>query len=152
MSQPFVPDARQTDPLIQKFMINTGGGRYKCTECPDFDFTCFGNLRAHIECHHYSPGYKCQFCEKVFRIRNVHSRHVKKHLLQYQFNNWEIKGFCRILLFIEIDSSVWDQNQLKQLKKNHAIKLKNTRAHMASKRFSPGYSCPLCNQEFKIKT
>lgn len=38
------------------------------------------NLRAHIEAHHYSPGYTCAICERTMTTRNAYKGHMKiKH-------------------------------------------------------------------------
>ena len=66
------------DDQLQWYMVRVQAGYFKCRECPDLDFRCSGNLRAHVESHHYSPGYKCPNCQKMFKIRNVYSKHVKK--------------------------------------------------------------------------
>eukprot|EP00093_Oithona_nana_P011683 11683.XXX_701324_705092_1 [CDS] Oithona nana genome sequencing. len=36
------------------------------------------NLRSHIESKHYSPGYKCQFCGRLFKIMKSCRWHEKK--------------------------------------------------------------------------
>jgi transposase-like protein len=50
---------------------------HKCIVCPQFDFSCSANLRAHVELHHYTPGYRCNVCEKMFKKSKDATAHVK---------------------------------------------------------------------------
>ena len=60
--------------------ITKGGyaGKFKCIECPHLDFACSANVRAHVEYHHFSPGYTCKNCNKTYKVRTVLVKHLKK--------------------------------------------------------------------------
>ena len=44
------------------------------------DFACSANVKAHVEYHHYSPGYPCPNlnCSKVYKVKTVLVKHLKK--------------------------------------------------------------------------
>ena len=63
---------------IRSYMVKVQPGFYRCNLCPNLDFSCSGNLKAHVESQHYSPGYSCNNCSKVFKIKNVLTKHLKK--------------------------------------------------------------------------
>ena len=54
-------------------------GKYKCKECPHLEFTWIGNIKGHVEYYHYSPGYQCNVCNKVYKVRRAFVKHIKKH-------------------------------------------------------------------------
>ena len=63
---------------IEDFYYKPKPACYRCKKCPDVEFKCHGNIKAHVESKHYSPGYKCDTCEKVFKIENVLRSHRRK--------------------------------------------------------------------------
>ena len=69
---------KEAQEKIKSYMLKVKPGLYRCKLCIDLDFACTGNLKAHIESQHYSPGYTCGNCSKVFRIKNTVANHVKK--------------------------------------------------------------------------
>ena len=63
---------------IKTFMSKIEGTKiHKCIVCPQFDFSCSANLRAHVELHHYTPGYRCNACGKTFKKSKDATAHVK---------------------------------------------------------------------------
>ena len=64
------------DQLLSEFIIRISPREFKCAGCQMGDFKFLSNLRAHIEAKHYSPGYKCPHCNKVFRIRKSYTQHL----------------------------------------------------------------------------
>ena len=73
---------------IKTYMIKVQPGYWKCAICVDVDFTCSGNVRAHVESHHYSPGYTCPLCKKILKIKNVYTKHIKTCASKAQAVNW----------------------------------------------------------------
>ena len=58
-------------------------GFYQCRVCPDYKQKSSGNMRAHVESKHYTPGYNCKVCGKYFRIQislHNHNRTCKAAL------------------------------------------------------------------------
>ena len=53
-----------------KTYIGREGRMYTCKICQQV-FTCFGNVEAHIHSRHYSPGYSCVKCCRVFKSRKT---------------------------------------------------------------------------------
>ena len=66
------------DQILSEFMVKIGPNAFKCAGCQADGFKFSSNLRAHIEAKHYSPGYTCSMCRKVFRIRKAYTQHLKK--------------------------------------------------------------------------
>merc|ERR1712173_473164 len=63
---------------IRAYITRDFPGLFKCVECPHLDFACSANVKAHVEYHHYSPGYQCKNCNKVYKVRTVLVKHLKK--------------------------------------------------------------------------
>ena len=53
-------------------------GLFKCDDC-GFTAKNSSNMRSHVESKHYSPGYHCSICGKVFKLRNAMKQHYKKY-------------------------------------------------------------------------
>ena len=51
-------------------------GKFYCKTC-GFVEKHTSNMRAHIESKHYSPGYNCPHCGRIFKISNTLRRHLK---------------------------------------------------------------------------
>ena len=68
----------QGEDNVQEFYYKPRPGIYHCKYCPGLEFKCQGNVRAHVESKHYSPGYKCENCNKIFKIRNCFLTHRRK--------------------------------------------------------------------------
>jgi len=64
---------------IKELMGKTAEGYHLCNACGSVQRNST-NLRTHVESHHYSPGYKCTRCYRVFKIRNSWRVHVKKQV------------------------------------------------------------------------
>ena len=62
--------------IIDSYVERVQSGLWLCRACHK-DFTCSGNVRAHVEAKHYSPGYDCPHCGKYFKIRNNYTQHIK---------------------------------------------------------------------------
>ena len=62
---------------IRSYMVKVKPRFYRCKLCKNLDFACTSNLKAHIESRHYSPGYTCEKCSKLFNIRIVAVKHSK---------------------------------------------------------------------------
>ena len=62
-----------------KAYITRHMGKFKCIECPHLEFTHKANIVGHIEYYHYSPGYQCEICNKVYKVKRVMVKHLKKH-------------------------------------------------------------------------
>ena len=62
---------------IKELMGKTPDGLQLCNVCGKTERNST-NLRTHVESHHYSPGYKCERCYQVFKIRNSWRAHCKK--------------------------------------------------------------------------
>ena len=71
------------DAGIRSYFGRTAEGSLSCTGC-DYVNMYPNNLRSHIESKHYSPGYKCQFCGRLFKIMKSCRWHEKKCGIQYQ--------------------------------------------------------------------
>ena len=57
-------------------MINIGGGRWQCTDCPYLSNKSY-SMKRHIESKHVPPmEYTCQFCEKVVVGRSSYDNHT----------------------------------------------------------------------------
>ena len=57
-------------------MINLGGGRWQCTDCPYVSNKRY-NMKKHIESKHIIPTeYTCQLCEKVVLGRSAYDSHT----------------------------------------------------------------------------
>jgi len=67
------------DPRLKEYFGRDPVNRtHYCLACGHVSQTS-SNLRAHVESKHYSPWYRCRFCEKSFRLRNSRAAHEKKH-------------------------------------------------------------------------
>ena len=51
-------------------------GLYHCKVCGFFERNN-SNMRAHVESKHYSPGYPCPICGKIFKIHASKNLHYK---------------------------------------------------------------------------
>ena len=96
---------------IRSYMVKVQPGFYRCKLCIHFNFACTANLKAHIESRHYSPGYTCGKCSKVFKISNVARKHLKKCEQKLK------KKKCRKTTLMETG-----QTMKKRIKKENRIK------------------------------
>ena len=66
------------DQILSELMVKIGPNHFKCAGCQADGFKFSSNLRAHIEAKHYSPGYTCSLCQKLFKIRKAYTQHLKR--------------------------------------------------------------------------
>ena len=66
---------------VARLMVKIDTGKWQCKGCNDgIIHTKSSNLRAHIEANHYTPGYKCEICNRMMKSRNAYRSHMKiKH-------------------------------------------------------------------------
>ena len=69
-------DYEAVDKIKNFYERNQLDGFYYCNNCVYAD-KHFSNIRCHVESKHYSPGYPCSICGKVFKIRSSIRRHTK---------------------------------------------------------------------------
>ena len=67
--------------------IVTQSDTYSCSMC-GYSNSAKNDLKKHVETHLDTPGYQCQFCDKVFKTRNSLNTHqsVKHREQRRQFN------------------------------------------------------------------
>ena len=58
-------------------------GIFYCKVC-GFTDKHASNMKCHIESKHYSPGYSCPHCGRVFNIQNTLRRHIKMQNCQFE--------------------------------------------------------------------
>ena len=139
---------------IKELMGKTAEGYHLCNACGSVQRNST-NLRTHVESHHYSPGYKCTRCYRVFKIRNSWRVHVKK---QVCLKNWkEIKNFFLCHYFVGLDAGIRSyfgrtaEGSLSCTGCDYVnMYPNNLRSHIESKHYSPGYKCQFCGRLFKI--
>ena len=70
-------------------MTKDTDGKPMCSVC-NTNFSNSANLRGHVEAHHYSPGYACPTCFKVYKLRKSFTHHVKtyKHATLKQIRDY----------------------------------------------------------------
>ena len=61
---------------IKLYMGRTIDGLYVCRACGNLQKHA-SNMRTHVESKHYSPGYPCQTCGRVYKLRNTMTQHGK---------------------------------------------------------------------------
>ena len=64
-------------PKIVEYFGRSEQGLHMCLDC-GWTSDNTGNLRSHVESKHFSPGYKCRFCAKSFKLRNTRGQHEKR--------------------------------------------------------------------------
>ena len=74
----FFPD---NESRVRSYMEQIGRGYYKCRDC-EYGPSIYGNVKSHIESKHYSPGYVCMHCNKMYRMEKVMKTHQKKCCVQ----------------------------------------------------------------------
>ena len=62
---------------LAKYVLKIDPKMFKCAAC-GMASPFSSNIRAHVESQHYSPGYTCEFCSKMFKIRKSYNIHMKK--------------------------------------------------------------------------
>ena len=70
-------DREEDERIVESYMRKLGPRQHACKECPGKMFQNKGNLRAHIENFHYSPGYFCLKCGKRFKAQKNCKSHIK---------------------------------------------------------------------------
>ena len=73
----FITDREEDEQIVESFMQRLGNGQWVCRQCPEKISAHKGNLRAHVEASHHSPGYPCPSCRKTFKTRNYFTNHYK---------------------------------------------------------------------------
>lgn len=68
-------EASSVDDFIRK---DDASGLFLCLSCP-FSAKDRSGLKRHVESHHYSPGYACQFCHKPYNAKYLLLRHIRKY-------------------------------------------------------------------------
>ena len=65
------------DPRVKEYFGRSSNGEHFCLTCGHVAGSS-SNLRAHVESKHYSPWYKCRFCDQTFKIRNSRVGHERR--------------------------------------------------------------------------
>ena len=62
---------------IKQLILNVGKMKYQCAAC-DALYSRTSDLRIHIEAKHFTPGYKCDYCDRPYRIYSTMKKHMKR--------------------------------------------------------------------------
>ena len=90
---------------LSSYYFRDVDGFYQCRVCPEYKQKTSGNMRAHVESKHYTPGYNCKVCGKFFRIQislHNHNRICKANMNMY----WNKSSFLSPLFVADLPSEV----------------------------------------------
>ena len=154
---------------VKAYIEEKDRNSYVCRECA-MPFKTKANIRYHIEKCHYSPGYPCPYCGKVYRVRNGYTIHMSKskscslkrfYWFKYKYFPERSEGYNRFFVCYLLDTDaaiksyyVHAANGLYSCKAcGFTAKAKcNLRYHVEMKHYSPGYSCPKCLRVYKARS
>ena len=62
---------------VKDYFERRSDGTYQCKACGK-THKSNSNMRQHVESKHYSPGYSCENCGKIFQAIQSYNKHQKK--------------------------------------------------------------------------
>ena len=62
---------------VRDYFGRTNDGSFICKACGKTQKS-YSNMRQHVESKHYSPGYTCENCGKIFQAIQSYNKHQKK--------------------------------------------------------------------------